>query len=960
MNRRIPYLSYFLLVCICLSLKGLGQNNIGTPFVKNYSKAAYQGGLQNWDIDQDQYGKIYFANNEGLLIFDGSNWELYPVKNRTIVRSLLIDGAKIYVGAQGEFGYFEPNQSGSLQYNSLKNLISKDYQNIGDVWDIVKHEGKILFRTSNKIFVYQDKIEVLAEDKNFSLLTVFENTTYVQPAYKGLYEIKNRQLELLFDNSPYKDFYITGITSIGNDLLIGTHRNGILKYNGNSFQVWETNDNDFIKEHRINHIIRIDENRIAVGTSSGGLFVLNNDGQVLHHYNVVKGLQSNDVLKVFKDGSGNLWLALGNGIDYIEISSPFSHIIPDRELVGTGYAVKIHNDKIYFGVSNGLYAADWKSYYNPLNSDPFRLINNTKGQVWNIDIVMDEVLVGHHEGTFRIEESNAIKLSNTPGTWAFMTLKDQNNKLISGNYSGLNLYDFENGQWKYEAILENMPNESCRILEEDQHGNIWVAHPYRGVYRIVLDIENKQIDSIKLYNSKNGFPSDLYIHVFKIANSVVFTGEYGIFEYNAQKDTFLISEKWGKLISLESRVHYLKEDKDGNIWFVADHKVGVFRVNDTGVEKLWNSQNFPQLTGRLVKGFEQIYPYDEQNVFFPMEQGFMHLNPSKSLEEDALFQVHLAEVELNGNLTVFGGRETENQKILQFPHHQNAFSFKYGASEYSTFFDPQFQYLLKGLDSGWSAWTKKNEKEYSALPYGKYEFQVRAKNGLGQITDPKTYHFEILPPWYATHTAFWIYLFIFLSLLLGLVLIPRIRFEKEKAELKEKQIKTTQAYEKIVAKNEAEISVLQREKLKTEIQFKNQELATTTMHLVQKSELINKLIENLQDMISETKEPKFKKSLRATIQLLNQNANLDEDWEQFSQYFDQVHANFIQRLSNTYPQLSPKDQRLCTYLRMNLSSKEIMLLMHISVRGIESSRYRLRKKLGLGSDVNLADFLMKF
>jgi FixJ family two-component response regulator len=93
---------------------------------------------------------------------------------------------------------------------------------------------------------------------------------------------------------------------------------------------------------------------------------------------------------------------------------------------------------------------------------------------------------------------------------------------------------------------------------------------------------------------------------------------------------------------------------------------------------------------------------------------------------------------------------------------------------------------------------------------------------------------------------------------------------------------------------------------------------------------------------------------------LNENAQLDEDWEQFSQYFDQVHEDFLKRLREAYPQLTPKDQRLCTYLKMNLSTKEIAPLLNISVRGVEISRYRLRKKMELPTEINLNEFMMKY
>src|SRR6201985_4014653 len=98
----------------------------------------------------------------------------------------------------------------------------------------------------------------------------------------------------------------------------------------------------------------------------------------------------------------------------------------------------------------------------------------------------------------------------------------------------------------------------------------------------------------------------------------------------------------------------------------------------------------------------------------------------------------------------------------------------------------------------------------------------------------------------------------------------------------------------------------------------------------------------------------FKKMLR----ILGEENKMDKDWEQFAVHFDKVHSDFLQILKGAFPLLSSHELKLCAYLRMNLSSKEIAQLENISVRGAEISRYRLRKKLKISTETNLFDFLM--
>ncbi|MEL6253618.1 MAG: hypothetical protein AAFR87_16535, partial [Bacteroidota bacterium] len=98
----------------------------------------------------------------------------------------------------------------------------------------------------------------------------------------------------------------------------------------------------------------------------------------------------------------------------------------------------------------------------------------------------------------------------------------------------------------------------------------------------------------------------------------------------------------------------------------------------------------------------------------------------------------------------------------------------------------------------------------------------------------------------------------------------------------------------------------------------------------------------------------------ALIQMLQQDSMLDKGWEQFLLHFNEVNKDFFREIKSSYPDLTPKDLKLCAYMRMNLSTKEMASLLNVTVRGIEASRYRLRKKFDLDSSQNLTEFLMAY
>jgi len=937
------------------------QTNIGTPIIHSFPKETFQGGLQSWDIEQGKDGKMYFANNQGLLVFDGVNWKIWSVPNNTIVRSLLLDNNKIYVGSQGDFGYFEPNKQGVLQYTSLLSKFPSEQRQISDVWDILKVEDKILFRTHKKLFQYDGEIRLLESSNSFSLMTAVENEVFIASSENGLSKFINGKLSASKIKG-LKGIEMRGACSLEGDLTIALENKGIFKLKQGKWQPWFLKNNEFIKSHRINCIQKLNQERFALGTLTGGLFIIDQNGNVLQHIDAQNGLLANEILDIYKDGLGNIWLALNNGIAYVEINSPFSIILPDSYMESSGYAVKIHKEKIYFGTSNGLYQANWKDYYNPLSASPFELITNTKGQVWGLDIKNDQLLLSHNQGAFKILDKKALPIKDNQGSWGFIQLQSAPEYLIEGTYFGLNLYKYNDKNLEFLGAVANLPEESCRILATDNFDNVWVSHPYRGVYKIQIDIESVSATSVDLYDEETGFPSN-WVNVFDIGNGVVFTSENGIYVYDNEVDKFSLSKEWNKIFPKESKVQRLIPDALGNIWFVENNQVGVVRIKDLGIDKVLEKEVFPKLNDKLVGGFESIYTYNNENVFFPVERGFVHFNPLKYKATDSLFNVHIQEVSIGDSIAYGGWYDNELDSPI-FNYSENNFKFKYAATDYSDAEQISYQFKLKGLEDNWSKWKSTNIKEYTELPSGEYEFLIKAKNARGVETKSKSFSFEIMAPWYYSNIAKIAYGILIFLVLSGLIFIPRKQFENKTAELKKEQeqkiVSKTKEYEEIVEKSKAEISELQAEKMKTEIQFKNQELATTTMHLVQKGVLLTKLKENLSNILRNPLAVEIQRDIKGTIQLLDYNSQLDEDWDQFAKYFDEVHVDFIKRLKESYPQLTSKDQRMCTYLRMNLSTKEIVPLLNISVRGVEVSRYRLRKKLDLDKSVNLNDFLMKF
>jgi DNA-binding CsgD family transcriptional regulator len=953
---------WVLLLLSALAGQTVGQSN-GTPFTLNYRKAVYRGGTQTWDIAQGADGVMYFANNNGLLEFDGHEWRLTPVSNQTILRSIAQgqDG-RIYAGAQDELGYFAPDERGVLSYRSLKKGYPIGALRFEDVWNIEAVNGAVYFQTVDRIFCWSgDSLQLIHSPAELAFMGQANGRLFVHAEGKGLMELSGRELRFLAELPPDAGL-LSGILPLSSDtILFTTLRGEILALAEEQLSPWQTPADAFLRRNRIYTAALLPQQRLALGTSQGGILLLDAQRQPLAHLHKGNGLQNNNILNLYADQQGNLWAATDNGIDCVLANSPFSFLTPDGELEGTAYAALVVEGNIYLGTSNGAYWADWEQR-SALEGMGFSLVENTQGQVWGLAALEGTALLGHHDGPLLLDGRAARLLADYKGAWTFLPLEGHPGFMVGGSYYGLYLFKKSGLGWRLLRKVEGL-EESCRILAAGEEGVIWVAHPYRGIFRVVLS-KDLEVTKLDFFTQADGLPSDNFNHVFKINKEVVFGTAQGVYRFDEQTGRFERHPAYEAFFPPGQRVQQLVEGPDGHVWFAAGEEVGLLEVEDAGLRKAVRKRLLPPLAGRLVGGFELIYPYDEDHVLFGTERGFILYDRRAPLPDAPRSRVLIRQVQVRErqDSLVFverylTGREPARVSA-RFGHRHNAFRFAFALPEFGEAPYVRYSYQLEGLETAWSPWTEKTEREYTNLPPGSYAFRVKALRQDGSESEPAEYRFEIAPPWYASPTAFLIYALLALAGLLALVLLPQRRFRRERESLQTEHRKREEAHLQQQKVALQELERLKNEKLQAEINYKNKELASATLHLLQKGEILARIGEELHKIAKQSAEAETRKSLQSLVRILEQDTRLDEDWEQFAQHFDQVHSDFLKRLREQYPQLTPKDQRLCAYLRMNLSSKEAAQLLNISVRGVEVSRYRLRKKMGLNSDDNLTEVLM--
>ena len=958
-----------LVVLLAGSMAVSAQNTIGIPRIINYTKEAYRAGTQVWDITQDRSGRMYFANDEGLLTFDGHFWKLHPLPNKTNMRSIAIaDDGRIYAGGQGELGYFLPDRLGRLQYTSLIPLLPAGERNFADIWDIEVLGESVFFRVSDRrILEYRNE-----HFSSFPAASAWLNLQksgqelWAHDRDRGLFMLKRGRWQPVAGSEKIGSRLISGIFERGDgrqtilldDLSAMTMINETLQP-----------DKSFAGRGQKSRIFRAQSIRpggYAVSTISEGCLILNQNGALIQQLSRKEGLQDNNVISVFQDRDGNLWTGLNNGISFIAFNAAIKYIRPNPDNDVSGYSTRIFEDRLYIASSDGVYETPISSASGDLSfsRNTFRRVGQSDGQTWRIEEVNGQLLIAHTLGLFWLDPASgqAVRFSQTPG-WLFVPLSTvfPSEHIITGTYGGLRYLTYHDGTFKDMGDLQGT-YESLRFLTLDNNGYLWASHPYRGIYRIRLDLTQKTFQT-ELFTDKHGLPSALGNHVFNVRNQVVFGTTQGVYSFDATSQKFVPATFFDTVLG-NREVRYLNEDEQGRIWFCSGKNMGVIASEKTGNNPRLTL--FPELHGRILSGFENIYAHDGRNVFIGSEKGVIHLDFEKYKAERTRPGLLLSMARASGKTDslLFDGydativAEAEGKSIPNLPGSFDAYHFEYSATAFAEAEYMEYSYRLDGYDRKWSDWSTKTEKDYTNLSYGRYNFRVKARNSMGTETDEAGFAFTILPPWYLTVWAWLFYIAAGMAAIVSGNRFQRRKLLKQQLKFEEKQRQMEIVHQLEIEKNEKEIIRLQNEKLENEILLKTRELADTSLHLVERNEALVKVKEALQKLYRDT--PQGTHDLKRTLQLINEVEKNDDSWDKFASHFDEVNSNFLRNLRQAHPKLSNTDLKLCAYLELNLASKEIAQLMNISVRGVEIGRYRLRKKLGLETSQSLQDFLQQY
>jgi ligand-binding sensor domain-containing protein/DNA-binding CsgD family transcriptional regulator len=962
------------LLCMFLILYchfGFSQiKDFGIPSIVNYPRGIYNASTQNWSVTQSDKSFIYVGNNDGVLEFDGTHWTTFPMPNQSVVRSVKAIGDTIYTGAFEEIGFLAPDETGRLRHHSLNHLIHRDYKGFDEIWNIYEHQGKIIFQSFNYIFIYSGQtMEVLEPLSSFSMLHLANGKFFVVDTETGLMEMKNNSLSLVSAHPVFFRNEIRCILPLGHErFLVGTSNEGLFVLENQRLRPWDVEVNDYLREHNLFSAIKLADGNFAFGSVRNGVFISNPEGKVLQHFNRYKGLQNNTILSLFQDSRRNLWLGLDNGIDYVEISSPITFLNYNYN-IESAYASIVHNGIMYVGTNQGLYAARFSEISGAGNLDEkFRLIKGTEGQVWSLEVIDNTLFCGHNFGSFQIDGFTARQISDIRGFWSFLKLPGFDNMIIAGTYTGLVRLVNVNGRWSFLDEVDGF-RESSRSMFLDEYQNLWVSHGYRGLYKLRMNNTFDTVTHAQLFKGRAGLPDELPYNIQIINQQMFITTQDGLFKHDAANGVFFQPDEINRMFEGKGFINKIHQDRTGNLWYFTNNYIGVMRWLEDGTYRDITAP-FTRVNENLLPAFENLFIFDTENVFIGSQIGLIHYDPTLIKDYSLTESVYFKEVSFYGakeTLTYHSLNDSNaNEKEpIQIPFALNSVTFRFTIPEFENPGRIRFSFRLQGFDDGWSLWDGINFKEYTNLREGNYTFEVKAVNAFGMESPVSAVSFTVEPPFYRSTIAYVFYGLILLLIIAGNFYYVRRRIlkirQREKIRHEKRLERRELMFKEKTALSEKEIMHLRNESLQNEMKHKNQELANTTLHLIHKNRTLTAIRNDLSKLLKATPSEKPETQVvNNLIKKINKDLRNEKNWELFNSYFDEVHQDFIHRIKEKHENLTPKELRLCAYLRMNISTKEIAPLMNISIRGVEISRYRLRTKLNLDRNTNLTEYIMSF
>ncbi len=823
---------------------------LGIPKIFNYTKDIYNASSQNWAIAQDARGFLYLANTEGVLIYDGINWETVHLPGLYIARDVKIaPSGRIYVCGYNNFGYLSADSVGSFKYVSLLNK-KNPHSNLQNIWNITVNKNYITFYNDSGLYIYNEKNNNIDfyPVKAIALMTTIYDSTYI---------IRNSTLyKIDFENKKI-------VPSIANKLaqqykqqisyVAAVFDNKILLKLGDTLVLTDKNFNILkTKSDRENYYNNINaltsnSNYIYVNFNTLGILVLDSNLNIIYHLTKESGLLVNSVYNLMLDSYQNLWVASDYGLNYIIFNAPYSYLDQSVDYTRNVYNVPFQNNLI-LGQANIIRYIPYKELFDPLKAvKKAYLIKNSYGQSWNYLLLDTNLFIGANPDIMKIDKN--LKLDyisvNYTNVWK-ITLYNPTIALMATD-DGLYMAKIKNNNLtnihKVKSSLAAFRNV---IVTKNKQVWLFGYTNNLALIRAVLDTLNDTLKIIRFYDQNRGVNLNQYVWLSydPVTDQIIIDNEDILKKYAPKTDRFIPYTEINKHFKGKA-VYLIGIDSLGNMWInVVDYKqvpglkYRIYLFKRENGKLIFNKYSSGTLVYRDYA--DGVTTLNNRYVLLSTTKGpvIFDYNFPFNIKQHTP-KVYLRRITFSANDSVlWDGNTLIGEKLTSRPPKNLRIDFKNNGLVFyiaAPFFENpellQFSYYLKGFDKNWSAWTTDHKKVYSFLKEGSYTFMVKVRNIYDLESQTFQFSFKILPPWYRTNWANAIYTILIIGLIYLTIHLYTYSLRKKNERL-----------EQIIKERTKEIEMknIELEQQKEEIQAQAEELSEINKELEKLSIIVQK------------------------------------------------------------------------------------------------------------------------
>ena len=940
------------------------------PTLRNFSPIEYNGGTQNWQISEIRDNLMAFANNHGLIVFDGENWQIHRVANYTSVRSVAFDAKKlcVYAGASDEFGYFDINTATfNVEYHSLSKLLPANMRIFGEIWKIhLLPSGEVLFQGREHLFSLRqgNKLITLKTAGAIDNSSLVGDRVYVSTK-TGIYIYHGGKLSPLPGTGNLTGKRVSGVVQYNGKVMFVTMSDGLFIYDGHTATPFELDISPLLKDNNV-FCAAAGKRYIGFGTIKNGLIVKDLQTGSNYYVNTNTGLQNNTVLSMSFDSLDNIWLGLDMGLSYVMLESSYGNLLGANNTIGTGYTSAISGNQLYMGTNQGLFSIPFP-LQNSILPPKAQTVEGVVGQIWSLQNIDGTLLCGANDGAYVVGAGTVRRIDGLVGTWGFRKLNDHPGYLLTCDYDGLAVLKQEGGSITLHSRLANF-HEASGNFEQDSDGSIWLSHWHKGVWHFRLSDDMTRVENLEYYHNGAGLVVDDNNLVCKIDGRVYVSSVDGFHQYDERNRKLKHCDWMNNLFNTYGEALHVTQAPDGMIIaYKADYLAVAERQHNGKYQS--RQVGYDNMVQQMQMGLGNIGFLENRQIVLNSNNGFFVMRPQKkdAAKTNHVMVSRIYSTNTGDTLVYMRCPELVKEEVV-LPHSLNSIRIEYVMPEYRGEKGVLYSCYLEGYEKEMSTMSHSSSKEYTKLEKGKYIFHVKARNLVDGTESESQIVIRILPAWYETWWAYLLYIILIVTGVWALLRYMNLRAEKELRKVKkekERQMKEQQMeFHLAEEKKEKELAKLRSKQLEVELKHKSSELSDSAMNLVRKNDMLQAIDQNMEQLSESVRREETKARLVKKIgdirKEIKMHMNDDDNWNKFEENFNLVYDNFSQKIMEAFPQLKKSDLKLCVYLRMGLSSKEMASLLNTSVRSIETARYRLRKKLDIDTGSNLTDFIQSF